>query len=214
MLKKQTDIIHQLSDREMLKQLYFSQLLMLVFAGLFGMFLFKDLDEFFSLWKIFDQNILMYGVPIAILAILIDLAVMKWVPKHMYDDEGINEKLFRNRSYPHILILTLFIAVTEEVLFRGVIQTHFGIWLASMIFALLHFRYLGKWLLFLMVICISFLLGLSFEQTGNLMIPITAHFLIDFVFACQIRFQHVRRSLHGRDVKDREEEIGTRPNSD
>lgn len=63
--------------------------------------------------------------------------------------------------------------------------------------------------LFVMVVSISFLLGLSFERTGNLFVPVTAHFLIDVVFACQIRFQHVRRSSHDGDVKNREEEEGT-----
>ncbi|MFN2745559.1 MULTISPECIES: CPBP family intramembrane glutamic endopeptidase [Bacillus] len=209
MLKKQSDIIRRLSDGEMLKQLYFSQILMLVLAMLFGVFLFADAGDFFSLWQLFDLNILTFGIPLAFFVILADLAVMKWVPRHMYDDEGINEKLFRNRSYPHILILTLFIAFTEEILFRGVIQTHFGIWTASIIFAILHFRYLKKWLLFVMVVSISFLLGLSFQQTDNLFVPVTAHFLIDVVFACQIRFLHVRRSSHGGDVQDREEKEET-----
>ena len=208
MLKKQSDIIRRLSDGEMLKQLYFSQLLMLCTAILMGVFLFDDTGSFFSLWNGYDLRILTYGVPLAVFVIIIDLAVMKWVPEHMYDDEGINQKLFRSRSYFHIVVLTLFIAFTEEILFRGVIQTHFGIWTASIIFALLHFRYLRKWLLFVMVVSISFLLGISFLATNNLFIPVTAHFLIDAVFAFQIRFQHGRRSLHDGDVKDREEEKG------
>ncbi|ETB69581.1 hypothetical protein CHCC14820_3294 [Bacillus paralicheniformis] len=208
MLKKQSEIIRRLSDREMLKQLYFSQMLMLFTALLMGIFLFDDADDFLSLWNPSDLSILKYGAPLAALVIIADLMVMKWAPKHMYDDEGINEKLFRERSYPHIVILTLFIAFAEEILFRGVIQTHFGLWAASIIFAILHFRYLKKWLLFVMVVSISFLLGLSFEWTGNLFVPVTAHFLIDVVFACQIRFQHVRRSSHDGDVKDREEEEG------
>ncbi len=79
------------------------------------------------------------------------------------------------------------------MLFRGVLQTHIGLWAASLIFAVLHFRYLSKWLLFIMVTAISFLLGLMYEWTGNLFVPMTAHFIIDAVFACQIRFEHVRR---------------------
>ena len=208
MLKKQTEIISRLSDREMLKQLYFSQLLMLCTAVLTGAFLFDDINDFFSLWNIRDIRILTFGVPLAVFVIAVDLAVMKWVPEHMYDDEGINQKLFRSRSYFHIVVLTLFIAFTEEILFRGIIQTHFGIWAASIIFALLHFRYLRKWLLFVMVVLISFLLGISFLKTDNLFVPVTAHFLIDAASAFQIRFQHVRRRLHDGDVEDREKEDG------
>lgn len=90
------------------------------------------------------------------------------------------------------------------MLFRGVLQTHIGLWAASLIFAALHFRYLSKWLLFIMVTAISFLLGLMYEWTGNLFVPMTAHFIIDAVFACQICFEHVRRDKHDEHVESRE----------
>lgn len=97
--------------------------------------------------------------------------------------------------------MTLLISFSEEILFRGVLQTHIGLWAASFIFTVLHFRYLAKWLLFMMVAGISLLLGLIYEWTGNLFVPVTAHFIIDAVFACQIRFQYVRRGLHDGNVK-------------
>ncbi|KLR73506.1 CAAX protease, partial [Geobacillus sp. T6] len=79
------------------------------------------------------------------------------------------------------------IAVTEEWLFRGVVQTHWGLGPASIIFAVLHVRYLEKWFLFLMVMLVSLFLGMLYEQTGSLWVTITAHFLIDFVLALHIR---------------------------
>jgi membrane protease YdiL (CAAX protease family) len=88
--------------------------------------------------------------------------------------------------------LTALIAISEEILFRGVLQTHFGIWVASLIFAILHFRYLSKWLLFTMVVSISFLLGIVYDLTETLYTTIIAHFLIDLVFAIQIRLQFVK----------------------
>jgi membrane protease YdiL (CAAX protease family) len=77
-------------------------------------------------------------------------------------------------------------------LFRGVLQTHLGIWIASLVFAILHFRYLSKWLLFIMVVSISFLLGIVYEITDTLYTTILAHFLIDLVFAIQIRLQYLK----------------------
>ena len=56
----------------------------------------------------------------------------------------------------------------------------------------------------IMVTAISFLLGLMYEWTGNLFVPMTAHFIIDAVFACQIRFEHVRRDKHDEHVESRE----------
>ena len=53
----------------------------------------------------------------------------------------------------------------------------------------------------MMVAGISLLLGLIYEWTGNLFVPVTAHFIIDAVFACQIRFQYVRRGFYDGNVK-------------
>ncbi|CAN2250681.1 CPBP family intramembrane glutamic endopeptidase [Bacillus vallismortis] len=193
-----------MSDRDMLKQLYVTQFLILIAAAAAGLFFFEDVRDVQKLWDIRDMRIIWYGVSIAVIVILADMAVMKWCPPHLYDDGGINKKIFSKRSIPHIIFLTLLIAFAEEMLFRGVLQTHIGLWAASLIFAVLHFRYLSKWLLFIMVTAISFLLGLMYEWTGNLFVPVTAHFIIDAVFACQIRFEHVRRDKHDEHVESRE----------
>ncbi len=57
--------------------------------------------------------------------------LIRYVPEQWYDDGGINEKLFRSRSVPHIFIMTAIIAFCEELLFRGVIQTHVGLLLRA-----------------------------------------------------------------------------------
>lgn len=86
----------------------------------------------------------------------------------------------------------MLIAFSEELLFRGVIQTHFGLLMASAIFAALHVRYLSKWFLFTMVVLLSFFLGYLYDVTGNLWVTIFAHFLIDFVLAVHIRLDYLQ----------------------
>ncbi|MGG1229325.1 CPBP family intramembrane glutamic endopeptidase [Bacillus halotolerans] len=193
-------MIQHLSDHDILKQLYMTQLLIIMVSAAAVLFFFQDASDFFRLWHIRDIRIIWYGVSLAVIVILADMAIMKWCPPHLYDDGGINKKLFSKRPIPHIIFLTLLISFAEEMLFRGVLQTHIGLWAASLVFAVLHFRYLTKWLLFIMVTAISFLLGLIYEWTGNLFVPVTAHFIIDAVFACQIRFEHVRRDTHDEHV--------------
>jgi uncharacterized protein len=122
----------------------------------------------------------------------IDFLLMRYLPEHWYDDGGINEKIFQNRSIPHIFFLCLLIAFSEELLFRGVIQTHFGLFVASIVFALLHVRYLEKWFLFVMVVLLSFFLGYIYQRTNSLWVTIFAHFLIDFILAIDIRLHYVR----------------------
>ncbi|BBP90393.1 hypothetical protein BsIDN1_40110 [Bacillus safensis] len=153
--------------------------------------MFDHWTDFTSLWEIQDARILTYGIGGAAVVIIVDAIVMKVFPAHMYDDGGLNEKMFKNRSIPHIVWLTLLIAFSEEILFRGIVQQQFGLEIASIVFALLHFRYLSK-----KYSCLSlwfqlvFFLGLLYEWTGNLFVPVMTHFVIDLVFACQIRLKY------------------------
>ncbi|MCM3440835.1 lysostaphin resistance A-like protein [Metabacillus halosaccharovorans] len=192
MFKNQNELIKQLTDKQIVQNLYFTQLLLICFSFVLGIFLFHDVYEFFQLFQKRDLQFIYYGIGTALFVIIVDFIIFKLAPKNLVDDGGINEKIFQKRSVPHIIFLTALIAVSEEILFRGVIQTHFGLWIASLIFAVLHFRYLSKWLLFIMVISISFLLGVVYEITENLYTTILAHFLIDLIFAIQIRVQYVR----------------------
>jgi membrane protease YdiL (CAAX protease family) len=191
-LKKQNELIKQLTDKQIVQNLYFTQFLLLFIAIALGFFLFDQIEEFLDLWVIRDYLFVIYGIGLALIVIIVDFIIMKVAPSRLTDDGGINEKIFEKRSIPHIIILTALIAISEEILFRGVLQTHFGIWVASLIFAILHFRYLSKWLLFTMVVSISFLLGIVYEMTETLYTTIIAHFLIDLVFAIQIRLQFIK----------------------
>ncbi|MGE6629497.1 CPBP family intramembrane glutamic endopeptidase [Bacillus sp. NPDC077027] len=190
MIDKHRDIIQKLTDRQALEQLYFTQIMMLIISAILGFFMFDQFADFIALWQFHDVRILTYGIGAAMIVIITDIAVMKWFPPHMYDDGGLNDKIFKKRSVPHILWLTLLIAFSEEMLFRGIVQQQFGLEIASIVFALLHFRYLSKILLFTLVVSISIFLGLLYEWTGNLLVPVMTHFIIDFVFACQIRFKY------------------------
>ncbi len=192
MFKKQNELIKQLTDKQIVQNLYFTQFLLICLSFIIGLFLFRNVQDFFSLFHMRNLHFIYFGIGTALFVIIVDFIIFKTAPKDLVDDGGINEKIFEKRTIPHIIFLTALIAVSEEILFRGVIQSHFGLWIASLIFAVLHFRYLSKWLLFIMVMSISFLLGVVYEITSNLFTTILAHFLIDLVFAIQIRVQYVR----------------------
>ncbi len=191
-MKNQSDLIKGMTDKEVISHLYLTQLILLVIASIIGFFLFDDFESFLEIWKFNLSDIIIYGGLTGIAVILIDLWLMKVLPGHLFDDGGINERVFRNLSIFQIFILSLIIATVEEWLFRGVIQTHFGLVVSSILFALLHVRYLKKWFLFIIVILLSFLLGWLYELTGNLFVPIFAHFMIDFVFGVKIRTEYQR----------------------
>ena len=186
---KQNDILQNISDKDLKKSLLFSQALFLLISLLLSLILFERFFDWFQYFNVNLKEIFYYGLVPGLMVVMIDLVLMKVLPKHHLDDGGINERVFQNRSVPDIFFLTLVIAISEELLFRGVVQTTFGYFLASVIFALVHFRYLKKPILFISVLLLSFYIGFLFKITGNLFVTITMHFIIDFLLGLIIRFQ-------------------------
>ena len=90
-------------------------------------------------------------------------------------------------------MIAAVVAIGEEILFRGVIQTHFGLIAIELIFALVHYRYLFNWFLFVNIIALSFLIGFIYLQTENILVTIFMHFLIDFLIGCIIRYKYIKK---------------------
>ncbi|MGD6898732.1 CPBP family intramembrane glutamic endopeptidase [Bacillus infantis] len=189
MKKKHMEIIKELSDKDLLFHLYATQLLLLAISAILGFILFNDFSSFFDLFFWEDLNILYIGAGAGIAVVLADLLLMKIVPASYYDDGGLNERIFRNRNPLHIAVIAAIVAFCEELLFRGVIQTHFGVLVSSIIFAAVHYRYLFNWFLFVNIIVLSFLMGIIYLKTGNLAVTIVMHFLIDFLLGISIRYR-------------------------
>lgn len=186
---KQADLIKKMTDKEILLNLYITQLLMLILAFVLGWLLFDSWADLFEKFKWDPFTIFVVGGGSAFFIILFELILEKILPKKMLDDGGINERVFQNRSVIHIFVLVTIIAFAEEILFRGVLQTHFGLIPASLLFAIIHVRYLRKIILFIITVGLSFYLGWLYLMTDNLLVPIFTHFTIDFVLGCILRFR-------------------------
>ena len=189
MKKKYRELINSATDKELQNSLYLTQVMILIISFILGMFLFDDLAEFIALFIWDLQQIILWGGIAGVAVVLLDLILMKLLPSHYYDDGGLNERIFRNRSISQIAFIAAIVAVPEEILFRGMIQTHFGLIAASIIFAIVHYRYLFNWYLFLNVIGLSFFIGYIYLQTNNILVTIFMHFLIDFLLGCHIKQQ-------------------------
>lgn len=185
---RQDELIKKMTDREILLQLYLTQGILFLLAIIGGWLFYPSIPwKILFLWD--TEKIIMYSIPFAITVVGVDLFLMKVLPKSSFDDGGVNEKVFQNRTTSHILWMTLLISFCEELLFRGILQSKFGLIMASMIFALIHIRYLYKPVLFISVFLISFSLGVMFDFSQNFWVVMIAHFLIDFLLALFIRYQ-------------------------
>src|SRR5699024_12860377 len=101
---------------------------------------------------------------------------------------GINKKIFQGEQISWIIIITLIVAISEEVLFRGVIQTTFGYIFASSLFAIIHIRYLKKPILFLLVLFTSFLICYLFLITEYLIVTIVFPFLVGLLLVFYVKY--------------------------
>ncbi|MGF2616905.1 CPBP family intramembrane metalloprotease [Rossellomorea vietnamensis] len=188
MKSKQKDLVMQITDRELTFHLYATQIVLLTSAIILGIFLYDDISTFINQF-VWNRQILVYGAGSGMAIVLLDLLFMKVLPKKYYDDGGINERIFRNRSVMHIFFLAAVISVCEELLFRGVIQYHFGFITATVIFAVVHIRYWGNWFLVINIVLLSTWIGLVYEWTANLAVTMVMHFVIDFLLGLTIKYQ-------------------------
>lgn len=183
------ELIKEIPDRELLKSLYVTQILLLTIALFLGLFLFDSLSSFLALFNWIDINMFV-GVGAGVAVVIVDMILMNLLPAKWYDDGGLNERIFQNRAIIEIAGIAAFVAAGEEILFRGVIQTHFGLIAASLLFALVHYRYLFHFFLFLNVTGLSFLIGFIYFQTENLAVTIIMHFIIDLLLGCLIKIKY------------------------
>ncbi|WP_318508542.1 type II CAAX endopeptidase family protein [Bacillus sp. T3] len=202
MKNRYTELIKDLSDKELLFHLYLTQLILLAISFVLGIILFDHRSTFFSLFNWKDDNILTIGGGVALIVVVIDTLLTKVLPERFYFDGGLNERIFQRRNVFHIAFIAGLVAISEEILFRGVIQTHVGLIISSILFAVIHYRYLFNWFLFINIILLSFLIGYVYELTDNLAVTIFMHFLIDFLLGLMIRLKHDKLERTGRDIHE------------
>ncbi|MFO1441743.1 CPBP family intramembrane metalloprotease [Bacillus sp. Bva_UNVM-123] len=190
---KYNGLIKELSDKELLFHLYLTQIILLVISSILGFILFNRFEDFFKLFRWNDIDILLIGGTAGLIVVLLDVVLMKLLPPSFYDDGGLNERIFRNRSIIHTGFIAAIVAFCEEILFRGIIQTHAGLLISSIIFAVVHYRYLFNWFLFLNIIVLSFFIGVVFYMTENLVVTIFMHFVIDFLLGIIIKYRNNRQ---------------------
>ncbi|MCI0765706.1 CPBP family intramembrane glutamic endopeptidase [Bacillus sp. TL12] len=179
--------IEDIGPKEIRLNLYITQLIIIGVGCVLAYILFPNRSEFYDLWKWEPISILVIGSVVAGVVVLFDYIAMQVLPESWFDDGGINDRMFQGTSVIQLFCITFVIGFAEEFLFRGVLQTHFGLVVASLIFAVLHIRYVRKPFLFCFVCMISFLFGYVFQWTENLFITIFAHFLVDFIMGLQLR---------------------------
>lgn len=180
--------VNELDDRMLLLNLYLTQALTFIIGLIWVIFQQQNLISLLSI-PTSITNVFLYGAGLALVAVLADMVLSKFVPDEAADDGGVNERIFGKRPVWQIVLICLIVAICEELLFRGAMQHAFGPYWTSIIFAVIHVRYLKHWIPTGLVFSISYGLGWIYIQTDSIWTPILAHFLFDLIMGLMIRFR-------------------------
>jgi membrane protease YdiL (CAAX protease family) len=179
--------VDQLNDKMLLANLYLTQALTLIIGISWVLFQGRNPLPLLKLPQ--SGQFALWGAGLAVLVLVFDLGISRFVPEDASDDGGVNERIFGSRAIWHIIVISLVVSLCEEILFRGAIQYAIGPYWTSILFAAIHVRYLRHWIPTGLVFSISYGLGWIMIHTGTLWAPILAHFLVDFVMGCIIRLR-------------------------
>jgi membrane protease YdiL (CAAX protease family) len=175
--------VDDLDDRMLLINLYATQGVTFIIGLIWVLFQHQNVIKLFTPPK---ELLFLYW---AAAVIVIDLLISRFVPEEAGDDGGVNDRIFGTRPIWHIAVISLVVAICEELLFRGALQHAIGPYWTSIIFATIHVRYLKHWIPTGLVFSISYGLGWIYLQSGSIFAPFIAHFLIDFIMGLIIRFR-------------------------
>ncbi|MFV9510721.1 CPBP family intramembrane glutamic endopeptidase [Tepidibacillus sp. LV47] len=188
--------IEELDTQTLLINLYLTQFITLMIGFLLYYFIYH-LHPIAVILQVVIPEIgihsFLYGCVFSLIVILIDLILTNTVPKEWIDDGGINEKIFSNIPIWQIGIIALIVSFSEELLFRGVLQSLIDNALTSFLFTMIHFRYLKKWILTIETFLISLGLGFLLTHWGWFS-NFIAHFLIDLLLGILLRREALKKS--------------------
>lgn len=85
--------IQEISERSLIINLYFTQALVLLLAILLLWLLSIPPEQLFNAQHGAGATIVTYGVLFAAIVLFSDFILARWIPKHVTDDGGVNEKI-------------------------------------------------------------------------------------------------------------------------
>ncbi|AGY56320.1 CPBP family intramembrane glutamic endopeptidase [Gloeobacter kilaueensis] len=129
----------------------------------------------------FSWTALLQGVGVGVAISLLSLLVYQLWPAYRESAIQYMEMVLAPLSRLDYLWLGLLPGLSEELLFRGVALPAIGLVASSVLFGLLHIWDWRHWPYALWATLIGLLLGGAMLVTGNLLVPVVAHILINWL---------------------------------
>lgn len=95
-------------------------------------------------------------------------------------ENPLGEEIIKSMTLPLLVFVPLLSSISEELFFRGFMQSKIGLVPTSILFGLAHISYQNL-LQIIIPIVLGFFLGILLIKTKNLLAPISAHFTFNFI---------------------------------
>ncbi|MBE8999058.1 CPBP family intramembrane glutamic endopeptidase [Nostoc sp. LEGE 12447] len=136
-------------------------------------------------WK-WDEKDLLLGVGLGfVITALSGIAYRVWTPYRKSADYYL-EVVLKPLALPDLIWLGLLPGLSEELLFRGVMLSalgldHLAVIVSSFCFGILHFSGSQQWPYVIWATIVGMILAYSALLTGNLLVPIVAHMITNWI---------------------------------
>ena len=136
-------------------------------------------------WK-WDQTELLWGVGLGLIITALSGLAYRFSPPYRKSADYYLEIVVKPLALPDLIWLGLLPGLSEELLFRGVILPALGsdftaLIVSSLCFGILHLSGSEQWPYVIWATIVGIILGYSALITGNLLVPIVAHIITNWI---------------------------------
>ncbi|MDJ0728360.1 MAG: CPBP family intramembrane metalloprotease [Crocosphaera sp.] len=143
----------------------------------------------------FSKNGLLFGVALAGIIIVASSIIYRLWPAYRQSADSYLQLVLKPLVWPDLIWLGLLPGLSEELLFRGVMLPALGydllaVILSSLVFGVLHLSGSQQWPYVVWATIVGFGLGYSALVTDNLLVPIAAHIITNWVSSALWKFNN------------------------
>ncbi|NEO25524.1 MAG: CPBP family intramembrane metalloprotease [Kamptonema sp. SIO4C4] len=146
----------------------------------------------------FTLKAVLLGIGLALSIASISAVVHRLWPAYRRSADFYLQLVIKPLIWPDLIWLGLLPGLSEELLFRGVMLPALGLTplavvLSSLLFGVLHLSGVQQWPYMIWAIVVGGILGTSALITGNLLVPIIAHILTNFLSGFLWKWSHASK---------------------
>ncbi|MDP5338831.1 MAG: CPBP family intramembrane metalloprotease [Nodularia sp. (in: cyanobacteria)] len=153
--------------------------------------------NFYLLKWYWSSTDVLLGLGLGLIITTLSGLAYRFYPNYRQSADYYLDIVIKPLALPDLIWLGLLPALSEELLFRGVMLPALGldnvaVIVSSLAFGILHLSGPQQWPYVVWATIIGLMLGFSALSTGNLLVPIVAHMITNWISGCFWKFRQVK----------------------